>query len=211
MLQERDRPVQYVYFIEKGAAALYLRTKRDGLVGVGIVARYGVAGLPAVLGTVRSPHRCVVQIPGEAFRMAAADLQTAMAASAPLRHVLNRYVQALLVQHAQATLCLARHKLEERLSSWLLAVSDRVESDRINITHDLLSQMLGVRRPGITVAVGQLEAAGALSRNRGQIRIADRAKLEELSCECYRNVKLEYERLLDEPPASPAKPSPARR
>ena len=199
VLQERNRAVDSAYFIESGAASLSFRTRRDGAVGVAIIARYGIVGLPAVLGTVRSPHRCVVQIPGEALRISSADLESAMAASVPLRRVLNRYIQALLVQHAQTVLCVSRHSLEERLSSWLIAMSDRVGSDRIAITHDLVAQMLGVRRPGITAAIGRLEAAGAVTKSRGQIRVADRANLEALSCECYSSMRSEYVRLLDKP------------
>lgn len=199
IVQERDRPVNNAYFIEKGAASLFFRTKRDGLVGVAIVARYGLVGLPAVLGTCRSPHRCMVQIAGEALKITTPDLQTAMTISPPLRQVLDHYIQALMVQHAQTVLCVSRHTIEERLAAWLLTMSDRIESEKISITHELVSQMLGVRRPSVTEAMGNLETGGALTRGRGRILIADRAKLKKRSCECYDNMRSEYVRLIDAP------------
>jgi CRP-like cAMP-binding protein len=196
ILQEPHRMVEHAYFFESGAASLFFRTKQDGLVGIAVIGRYGLAGIPIVLGTAKSPHRCVVQIPGRALRISSADLQTAMWASPPLRQVLNCYVQALLVQHGQICLCVSRHRLDQRLSSWLLTVADRVESDDIQITHDLVARMLGVRRATITIAVRHLQQSGALQGNRGHIAIIDRRKLEASSCECYKNMALEYERLL---------------
>jgi CRP-like cAMP-binding protein len=197
ILQERNRTVEYGYFIETGAASLFLRTRSDGLIGVSVVARYGMAGLPAALGTMSSPHRCVVQIPGRALRISSSDLQFVLSATQALQQVLNRYYQAFLLQHGQLVLCASRHKLEQQISSWLLTMSDRIESNHIRITHDLISRMLGVRRASITVAAGRLEEIGAISGGRGILQIVDRAKLEAVSCECYKSIAKEYARLLD--------------
>jgi CRP-like cAMP-binding protein len=197
VLQERNRAPKHAYFIEAGAASLFLRTKRDGLVGVSVIARYGLVGLPIVLGTTTSPHRCVVQIPGRALRISAANLQFVLSQSPALQQLLNRSFQALLIQHGQRILCASRHKLEQQLSSWLLAMSDRLESDHIEITHELVSQMLGVRRASVTIAARRLEEIGALSGGRGFLEIVDRAKLEAAGCECYKGITQEYARLLD--------------
>lgn len=197
VLQERNRPVKHGYFIESGAAALFLRTRQDGLVGVSVIARYGLVGLPIVLGTATSPHRCVVQIPGRAFRIPAANLEFVLSASPALQQAVNRFLQALLIQQSHRVLCAARHKVDQQLASWLLAMSDRVDNEHIDITHALVSQMLGVRRASVTTAARQLEQIGAISGGRGFLKIADRPKLEAVSCECYKGMAQEYARLLD--------------
>ena len=149
----------------------------------------------------------MVQIAGEALRIRSFDLHAAMTISPPLRQALDRYIQALMVQHAQIVLCVSRHTLEERLAAWLLTISDRIESEKIFITHDLVSHMLGVRRPSVTEAIGSLEAGGAVTKGRGRILIADRAKLKRRSCECYENMRSEYVGLID----APTGPSSTRR
>jgi CRP-like cAMP-binding protein len=199
VLQEQNWPTAHVDFLESGAASLFLRTRKDGAIGVSIVGRFGFIGVSIVLGTDRSPHRCIMQIAGEALRISSSDLLRSLTVSDTLRSHLNRYVQALLFQHSQTVLCVSRHTLEGRLASSLLAISDRVESRAITITHQLMSRMLGVRRAGVTTAAVRLEDAGAVARRRGQILIADRAKLEAMSCGCYRHVALEYSKLLDAP------------
>jgi CRP-like cAMP-binding protein len=199
VLQERNRALESAYFIESGAAAMFHRTRRDGLVGVAVIARYGLVGLPTILGTATSPQRCVVQISGQALRISSTDLQYVLSESAALRQVMKRYLQALMTQYAQRVLCASRHKLEQRLSSWLLAINDRVDGERIEITHDLISQMLGTRRASVSIAAQHLEKIGAISGGRGFLNIADRSVLESCSCECYKAMADEYARLLDRP------------
>jgi CRP-like cAMP-binding protein len=195
ILQECNRPLEYVHFIEHGVASLFARTPRDGPVAVAMIGRLGVVGISVVLGTMRSPNRCLVQVPGEALRIASQDLRQVIDICPELRQQLMNYVQALLVQNSQSVLCNIRHELSERLCRWLLLACDRLDDRRITVTHDILSMTLGVRRAGVTMALAKLEATGALHRSRGAIGVIDRGILERASCECYRIISREYSRL----------------
>ena len=145
---------------------------------------------------MRSPHRCIVQIAGEAMRIRAEDLRHAMAKSEALRQVLMRYVQATLVQRSQVLVCNTCHSLSQRLARWLLLAHDRLACDEIAVTHQFLSKALGVRRASVTLALAQLENAGLLHRNRGSFEIRNRAGLEHTTCDCYRAIRCEHDRLL---------------
>ena len=218
ILQEPNRPMTHAFFIEEGAASILARTRRDGPVEVGVVGRFGCVGVPLLLGTMRSPHRSVVRIPGRALRIRAADLIDARQRLPILQRVSGQYIQARLVQHSQVSLCNARHKISERLCRWLLLVHDRIEGDDIPVTHDLLSQALGVRRAGVTTAFAGLEAKGAVERGRGSVRIRSPESLEACACECYRIIHNEYEFILSagadsdlRAPAGPAGHATGRR
>jgi len=196
ILQERNKALQYVHFIEQGVASLFARTSRDGPVEVAMIGRLGVVGVPVVLGTMRSPNRCLVLVPGEALRIASNDLQETMAKSSELRQQLMNYVHALLIQNSQTVLCNVRHELCERLCRWLLLACDRLDDNVIPMTHDLLSMTLGVRRAGVTAALAKLAEAGAVRRSRGVIEVLDRDIVERGACECYRIISAEYRRLM---------------
>jgi CRP-like cAMP-binding protein len=196
ILQERNRPIPYVYFIERGVASLFARTSQDGPVEVAMIGRLGLVGVPVVLGTMRSPNRCVVLVPGEALRIASPDLQNVIEKSPELRQHLMNYVHALLIQNSQTVLCNVRHDLCERLCRWLLLACDRLDDKIIPMTHDLLSMTLGVRRAGVTAALAKLAATGAIRRSRGAIEVLDRDIIEQGACECYRIVCAEYRRLM---------------
>ena len=174
ILQENCRRLEHAYFIERGVASLFARTREDGWLQVGIVGRRGFVGVSIVLGIGQSPHRCRMQTEGEALRVKAEKL-SAVAHFFPSfgRQLLN-YVHFLMVQNSQLALCNARHELEARVSRWLLLTRDRLDHDVIPITHDLLSMMLGVRRAGISEALAKLESAAAVRRLRGAVEIADR-------------------------------------
>jgi CRP-like cAMP-binding protein len=195
ILQERNRPIPYVYFVERGVASVFARTSRDGPVEVAMIGRLGLVGVPVVLGTMRSPNRCLVMVPGEALRISSGDLKNAIDRSSELRQHLMNYVQALLIQNSQTVLCNVRHELCDRLCRWLLLACDRLDDNTIPVTHDLLSMTLGVRRAGVTAALAKLAAAGAVRRLRGAIEILDRDILEQRACECYRIISAEYKRL----------------
>jgi CRP-like cAMP-binding protein len=195
ILQEHNHPVQHVYFIERGVASIFARTQRDGPVEVGIVGRLGFVGVAAVLGTMRSPNRCLMEVSGEAFSVATPDLQRAMEDTPKVRQHLLNYVHALLIQHTQTALCNVRHELDERLCRWLLLASDRLDESSIPLTHDQLSMILGVRRASVTVALLDLEHLGAVTKARGAIEIADRAILQNKACECYRIIASEYQHI----------------
>jgi len=192
ILQDYKRPIEHVYFIERGVASLLARTQRDGPVEIAMVGRLGLVGVAAVLGMQRSPNRCVMSVPGYALRIAVPDLQRAMEECPQLRQQLLSYVHALLIQNTQTTLCNTRHVVEERLTRWLLLAADRLDDSVIPITHDMLSMSLGVRRASITTTLADLERSGRLIRLRGAIDLVDRAALEARACECYRIIASEY-------------------
>jgi CRP-like cAMP-binding protein len=196
ILVEPNVRVGAVYFIEEGIAAIVSRSEQGRPMEVAMIGSWGVAGVPAILGTYRSPFRCIVQIPGTALRMSAFDLQQAMDQVPEFRQVLMNYIQARMVQQAQVTICNARHSVQERVARWLLMGVDRLESNSVPVTHDLIGRMLGVRRAGVTVAIRELEAKGLVRHERGQIQLLSRDKLEESCCPCYRFVQREYDRLI---------------
>lgn len=207
ILQERNVPVRYGYFIESGAASLMCRAGERGALELCTLGRKDFAGLPIALGTMRSPHRCVVQVEGEALRIEAHDLRQAMLGSDPLRHVLMRYVQAALVQSSQLVVCSTCHALGQRLARWLLLAHDRLECEEIPVTHQFLSRALGVRRASVTLALARMEEAELVRRRRGRFVILSRAGLEQASCECYRAIRAEHDRLM--PPARDGVAEPA--
>lgn len=195
--QRSSWPLGRAHFLESGAASLLLRTKRDDVIEVSVVSRSSVVEVPLVLGTGRSPHRCVVQRPGEALRIEAGALPAVMEESPALRLALFADVQALLVQNSLMLACNARRRIEERLARWLLTRRDRLRSDEIALTHALLAQSLGVRRAGVTLALGRLEARGAVRRGgRGRVLVADADLLRQATCECCALVRRESDRLL---------------
>lgn len=199
VLHERNLPVTHAYFIERGLASLMAKAEDQCLLEVGTLGRQDFVGVPIVLGTTRTPHRCVVQVAGEAWRISADDLQDALVQIPVLRRVLFGYVQAASVQSAQLAVCNTRHGLRQRLARWLLFAHDRVEGDEIALTHQFLGRALGVRRAGVTTAMGRLEEAGMIHRGRGRIMIIDRARLEHEVCDCYRAISSEYKRITCDP------------
>jgi CRP-like cAMP-binding protein len=138
----------------------------------------------------------VVQSAGFAYRMAGATLKEEFNRHGPLLHVLLRYTQALITQMAQTAVCNRHHSVDQQLCRWLLLSLDRLSSNRLQMTQELIANMLGVRREGVTEAAGKLQKQGVIRYSRGQIRVLDRPKLERLSCECYEVVKRETDRLL---------------
>ena len=160
------------------------------------MGREAIAGVPVILHVDSAPHEVFVQVAGAALCMRADDLRQAMEESPTLRRILLRYTQVFMVQVAQGAACNGRHRLEERLAKWLLMAQDRLDGDDIPLTHEFLGMMLGVRRSGVTIAIGQLEAAGIIRQQRAHILVLDRAKLEAVSCPCYEIVKAEFERVL---------------
>jgi len=195
VLQDHFHRIEHVYFIESGVASLYARTRADGPVEVALVGRFGFVGVAALLGTARSPHRCLMQTAGEALRISVAALEDAMQASPAIRNHLLAYVHALLVQNAQAALCNGRHDVEQRLGRWLLLAADRLGDNVIPITHDMLSMNLGVRRAGVTDLLGRLQKAGIIAMERATCEIRDRAALESRTCECYAIISDEFRHL----------------
>jgi CRP-like cAMP-binding protein len=163
---------------------------------VGLIGREGMVGLPLLYGDDRGSTESVVQTPGTAWRLGADAFHAALDDTPALRALLLRYALAFQVQVTQTAACNARHPVEQRLARWLLMAHDRAESDTFLLTHEFLSQMLGVRRAGVTVAAGVLRRAGLIRYERGTIEVIDRPGLEAAACDCHAAVRREFVRLL---------------
>ncbi|MGD0627708.1 MAG: Crp/Fnr family transcriptional regulator [Terracidiphilus sp.] len=194
-LYEPMQPIEFVYFLERGVCSI-MATMQDGTtVEAGLIGREGFVGMPAVLGTISSPFRTFMHIAGDGFRVKARTLKEQFDASAALRSCLLRGVHGALVQAAQTAACNRVHDLHERLARWLLMCRDRVQTDHIPITQELLAIMLGTRRSSVTVAAGILQKAGLITHTRGRVTILNHSGLANAACECYRVVHGEAVRL----------------
>lgn len=189
VINEANKPVDAVYFIESGVISRVARTQEDGSVEVAMVGKYGFVGVSVLLGTMTALHRTIVQIPGQALRISASDLQAVMAETPAIKDHLLRYVQLLMNQKGQVSLCNAKHEIDKRLARWLLLAHDRVDGSELPVTHELLATMLGVRRPGVTEALAELEQSGIVARARGVLRVLDPDALKSRVCECYRLIE----------------------
>ncbi len=194
-LSNPGAPIEHVYFLEVGMVSL-VQPLPGGMIEVGMIGNEGFVGVPVLLGADTSPLEAMVQIPGSALRMQAGAFREETARSAALLGVLLRYAEALQVQVSFSAACNGRHPLPERLARWLLVARDRAPSDELPLGHEFLSMMLGVRRAGVTVALGGLKAAGLVRNSNGRVTIIDRPGLEAAACGCYRAVRNEYETLL---------------
>lgn len=184
------------YFPLSGMVSLVISSEEGQTVEVGTVGNEGMLGTPLVLGAWLSPVDAVIQVAGELLKLRRADLEAELLMSAALRTAAQRFAQVLTNQVAQSVLCNRVHSIEERLCRWFLMTHDRAGSDEIQVTHNFVAQMLGVRRPSVTVAVGMLQKAGLITYARGRLVVLDRPGLEAGACECYEIVRQETERLL---------------
>lgn len=197
LLIEAHRPIGHAHFVEDGVVSLVADTD-EGRIEIGVVGREGMVGTALVLGTDRTPHAAMVQVEGAALRVPADILRGALAASPALRGVLGRYVQGLIVQVGQTVHAGMDLTVEGRLARWILMTHDRLDQDELPLTHEFLSLMLGVRRPGVTAAMHVLEGAGMIVARRGRITVRDREKLTDMAGDSYGLAEAEYERLLAE-------------
>lgn len=179
-----------VYFPISGLVSVSGRAGPSRWVEVWLIGSEGMVGIPAVLGTKEAPGlRRVMQIGGAAWRIAPDMLSRAMDISPALRRRLLRYIDVVLLQTAQSSICNATHELRERLSRWLLVAHDALCTDEIALTHQLLARLLGVTRPSVTQCLHVLEEHGAIETRRGRIVISDKQRLEALSCHCHRIIR----------------------
>lgn len=193
---EPNEPIEYVYFVKNGVVSL-LNVMEDGKeVEVATVGNEGMVGLPVFLGAEKIPGRAFSQVPGDALRMKADVFKDKVTPGTRLHDLLQRYTQALFNQIAQGTACNTLHSVEERMCRWLLMTQDRVGKDDFPLTQEFLGQMLGVRRPTVSIAASILQKAGLIRYSRGGITILDREGLEDSSCECYAIIKGEFDRLV---------------
>jgi CRP-like cAMP-binding protein len=199
VLIEPNTPIAHIYFPEAGMSSV-TNNSSGGKIEVGVVGREGLVGLPIVLGIDHTPYEFFMQIPGHGWRIAVQDLEQAMARSRSLHRHLLRYAQASHVQVSETAFANANSDVEARLARWLLMCHDRVEGDDIPLTHEFIAMMLGVRRPGVTVALHVLEGMQVIRAKRGLITVLDREKLEALADDAYGLSEAEYTRLMGTEP-----------
>lgn len=193
-LCEADRPYEHVYFPLTGFVSLMTTLSGHQPLEMGLIGNEGMLGATLLLGVGASPLRGVVQGPGRALRLPVAKFQRELRASASLTKVMNRYLYVLMSQLSQTAACTCFHGIEARLARWLLMTHDRAFHGTFHLTHQLLADMLGVRRSAVTIAAGVLQAAGLIRYTRGDITVLERVRLEAASCECYRAVVDDYAR-----------------
>jgi len=196
VIYESGEQMDYVYFPTTAIISLLYIMKNGATAEIGVVGNDGLVGIALFMGGETTPNRAIVQSAGRAVRMKAKVLQNEFAQGGKFQHLLLRYTQALITQISQTAVCNRLHSVEQQLCRWLLLSHDRLPSNRLIMTHELIANMLGVRREGITHAAKQLQDAGLISYVRGDMTILDRQGLEATVCECYQVVKDEYGRLL---------------
>ena len=179
--------VSLLYVMENGASA-----------EIAVVGNEGIVGVSLFMGGETTTSRAVVQSAGYAYRLTAQHLKDAFFLAGPMQRLLLRYTQALLTQMSQTAVCNRHHRLDQQLCRWLLLSLDRLDSNELTMTQELIANMLGVRREGVTEAAGDLQRDGLIHYSRGKITVVDRPGLEARVCECYQVVKAEFERLLPE-------------
>lgn len=183
--------IRYVYFLDNGLMTFLATTETGSTIEVAMVGNEGIVGLPVILRNRIIPYEVMVQFPAEAFKLRAEALQEEFERGETLHEWILRYINVLMVQIAQSSICNRFHTFEETLSRWLLTVQDRVNADSLNLTHETISHALGVPRTAVTMAAGSLQRDGVIRYSRGKIFILDHPKLEAHSCECYRIIRNE--------------------
>lgn len=189
-------PITGAHFLSSGLSSIIATSGDGSAVEVGLSGRDGMVGVSLLLDSDRTPHRVFMQVEGTALRIDAEALRECLDASASLRKLMLRYVQAFQVQTAFTALSNAIHALEERLARWLLMSHDRQDSDEIPLTHEFMALMLGVRRPSVTIALHSLEGLGFIRATRGLVTIRNSTELEEFAGAAYGTPEAEYERLI---------------
>jgi CRP-like cAMP-binding protein len=185
----------YVYFPTDAIISLLYVTAEGASAEIAVVGNDGMVGIALFMGGETTPSRAVVQSAGYGYRLKASVLKAEFERGGVLQHILLRYTQALITQMTQTAVCNRHHELEQQLCRWLLLSLDRLPSNDLTMTQELIANMLGVRREGVTEAAGHLQTAGLIHYSRGRIIVLDRPKLEARVCECYKVVKRETERL----------------
>jgi CRP-like cAMP-binding protein len=204
VLYESGCKLNYVYFPTTAIVSMLYVLEDGSSAEIAIVGNEGVLGIALFMGGQTTPSRAVVQSAGWGYRLKAHLMQSEFKRSGPLMALLLRYTQALITQMTQTAVCNRHHSIEQQLCRWLLLSLDRLSTDSLSMTQDLIANMLGVRREGVTEAAGKLQRAGYIRYARGNITVLDRPGIEQRVCECYRVVKLEFDRLLSSiPPGDP--------
>lgn len=196
VLYEAGGLQSHVYFPTTAIVSLLYVLENGASAEIAVVGREGLVGVSLFMGGQSTTNRAVVQSAGEGYRLRASGMQTEFNRAGPVLHLLLRYTQALITQMSQTAVCNRHHSLDQQLCRWLLLSLDRLDGNDLVMTQELISNMLGVRREGVTEAALSLQRAGLIDYARGRIKVLNRGGLEQRSCECYAVVKVEYDRLL---------------
>jgi CRP-like cAMP-binding protein len=196
VLYEPGGRLTHVYFPTTAIVSLLYVMEDGASAEIAVVGHEGILGISLFMGGETTPSHAVVQSAGQAFRLNASLMMQEFNRAGPVLHLLLRYTQALITQMAQTAVCNRHHSLDQQLCRWLLLSLDRLHSSELAMTQELIANMLGVRREGVTEAAGHLQNAGLIRYRRGHITVLDRDRLEQRACECYAVVKKEYARLL---------------
>jgi CRP-like cAMP-binding protein len=196
VLYESGGQLKHVYFPTTSILSMLYVLEDGASAEIAVVGHEGILGISLFMGGETTPSRAVVQSAGFAYRLLADRLKDEFNRAGPLLRLLLRYTQALITQMTQTAVCNRHHSIEQQFCRWLLSSLDRLPSNSLTMTQELIANMLGVRRGGVTVAAGKLQRAGLIRYSRGHIEVLDRPRLEKVACECYSVVKLEFDRLL---------------
>jgi CRP-like cAMP-binding protein len=196
VLYESGAVLRHIYFPVDSIVSLLYVLNNGASAEIAVVGNDGAVGVSLFMGGETTPSRAVVQSAGSAYRLSRARLKQEFSRHGELLHVLLRYTQSLITQMAQTAVCNRHHALDQQLCRWLLLSLDRLDSDELRVTQELIASMIGVRREGVTEAAGRLQKLGVIRYSRGRIKVLDRKRLEALSCECYAVTRAESERLM---------------
>jgi CRP-like cAMP-binding protein len=207
VLYEPGDTLRHVYFPTDAIVSLLYVMEDGSSAEISVVGNEGLIGISLFMGGESTPSRAIVQSAGSAYRLPGARLKEEFHRHGELLILVLRYTQALITQMAQTAVCNRHHTIDQQLCRWLLLSLDRLGGNRLAMTQELIANMLGVRREGVTEAAGKLQKMGLIEYSRGQITVLDRQRIEELCCECYAVVKRETDRLM---PSLPGQRMPAR-
>ena len=196
VLYESGDTLRHIYFPTDSIVSLLYVLEDGASAEIAVVGNDGAIGVALFMGGETTTNRAIVQSAGSAYRLTGSRLKQEFERHGEMLHILLRYTQALITQMAQTAVCNRHHSVDQQLCRWLLLSLDRLSSNQLTMTQELIANMLGVRREGVTEAAGKLQKLGVIDYRRGHITVLDRPKLEQLSCECYAVVKKETDRLL---------------
>lgn len=202
VIYEANDTLAYAYFPTTSIVSLLYVMENGSSAEISVVGNDGVVGVAIFMGGISTTNRAVVQSAGYAYRLSASKIKTEFNRHGALLQILLRYTQALITQMAQTAVCNRHHSIDQQLCRWLLLSMDRLPNNQLTMTQELIANMLGVRREGVTEAAGKLQKMGVIEYHRGHITVLDRPRLEELTCECYAVVRRETDRLLPNPSLS---------
>jgi CRP-like cAMP-binding protein len=195
-LSEPNEPIEFVYFLNRGLISTDAMTQGGESVEVGVIGREGFSGLPALLGQPQMSHSVVIQGAGSGLRIRSNVVREQFLKGGALQKLVHSFAYLQMCQTAQSVLCNRMHTVDQRLARWLLTSADRMESEELHLTHEFLSQMLGVQRSTVTVAAGEMQRQELIGYSRGKIHLLNRPRLVRTACECYGIVTAAYDRVL---------------